>query len=62
MYLSAEDMVILHAALLVVLQGDEDAWEDLTQEELERASALLAQLDCEGGEGEDYDEDAGYDN
>ena len=59
MYLSVEDMVILHAALLVVLQGDEDAWEDLTQEELERASTLLAQLD---GEGEDYDEDAGYDN
>jgi hypothetical protein len=69
MKITAEDISILHAALLVVLQGDEDLWDELTVDEMDRANALFARLEAkvlddgyEDDDGVEDDEDSDDDD
>jgi hypothetical protein len=65
MKFSESDLRILRAALVFGVEGDDDAWSDLTPEDMERAEEILETLNEEVGEpeedwldDEDDDEDA----
>ena len=44
MKLSQSDLRIIRAALNVAVAGDDDAWDDLSEEELDRAAELLDEI------------------
>lgn len=56
MRLTADDISILYAALAAMLHGDEEPWEDLTQDEMERASLLHMRFESKAHM-DDFDED-----
>jgi hypothetical protein len=47
MKLTKQDARILHAALNAILDGDHDLWEELDDNELDRAADLLDELASE---------------
>lgn len=62
--ITKDDHAIIRAALSVVLDNDTDEWEDMTEDELERAEEMRDQLltlrddeDEEDDEEEEEDED-----
>lgn len=57
MKLTDEDVTILRAALSYLLDGEEDAWEDLMPDEVERAHELLSKMDSLVPLGDDGDDD-----
>jgi len=57
MKLTKLDARILHAALHAMMDGDRDLWEELDDNELDRAADLLDELSSEIDIDEDEDED-----
>lgn len=47
MKINKQDTRILFAALLAILEGDEDLWENLSDEDQARASDLLDEMSSE---------------
>jgi hypothetical protein len=54
--LTTDDIAILHAALAALLHGDEELWDDLTTDEIERATNLFARFEAKTHRG-DVEED-----
>lgn len=57
MKLTKRDARILHAALNAIMDGDHDLWEELDDNELDRAADLLDELAAEIDLGDEDDED-----
>lgn len=57
MRFTADDYRILFAALGMALQEDDEAWEDLTSDEMDRATELYTKLGRDLEEEEDLDEE-----
>jgi hypothetical protein len=57
MKISKRDIRILHAALTASLDGDDELWNDLDENELDRATELLDELASEIDPDEDEDDD-----
>ena len=57
MRLTTDDISILYAALAAMLHGDEEPWEDLTQDEMERASLLHMRFEAKAHMDDDEDND-----
>lgn len=53
MKFSESDLRILRAAMVLGVEGDDDAWSDLTPEDMERAEEILETLNEEVGEPEE---------
>lgn len=55
MKLSKDDLRILRAALAAALEGDEDPWDELSGDDLDRAAELLDDLAAEIDDEDDDD-------
>ena len=65
MNMTFDDMTILHAALVSLLHGDEEPWEDLSSDDMDRARVLLARLEAKvmhDEDGYEEDDDAEYED
>lgn len=62
MRFSNDDCAIIHAALALALNGDNDVWDSLDTEQLERASDIFDTLDTKYAQDEDSDDDDEYDD
>lgn len=59
MKLTKRDARILHAALLAIMDGDHDLWEELEDNDLDRGADLLDELASAFDLGDDDDDDDG---
>lgn len=66
MKFTKDDFRILHAALDALLEGDADAWDDLSDDEIDRAQdirdALTVEIDVSDRDDEEEDDKSEWDD